>query len=129
MPADPAPIRESYGKRGLDREDLADDPFDQFRVWFDEWLELAPYDATVTLLDDGRLRFSAGDSVCAIDEAVVERMYRFEGDSDPGDEMVVFGVRYPNSGVRGTLVSAFGPAADPEAMRHLSYIASRVENP
>ena len=92
-------------------------------------LEAAGYDATVTLLDDGRLRFSDGGSVCAIDEAVVERMYRFEGDSDPGDEMVVFGVHYPKADVRGTLVSAFGPAADPETMQHLSYIASRVENP
>jgi hypothetical protein len=92
-------------------------------------LEAEGYDASVTLLDDGRLRFSISGSVCEIDEAVVERMYRFEGESDPGDEMVVFGVHQPAAGVRGTLVSAFGLAADPETMRHLSYIASRVENP
>jgi hypothetical protein len=94
-----------------------------------QMLEAEGYDAAVTLLNDGRLRFSQGGAVCDLDEAVVERMYRFEGDSDPGDEMVVFGVHYPKADVRGTLVSAFGPAADPEAMRHLSYIASRVENP
>ena len=92
-------------------------------------LEAEGYDATVTLLDDGRLRFSEGDAVCELDEAVVERMYRFEGDSDPGDEMVVFGVLYPRADVRGTLVSAFGLAADPDVLRHLTYIASRVENP
>jgi pyridoxamine 5'-phosphate oxidase len=47
---DPAPIRESYGTRGLRREDVADDPFVQFGTWFDEWLELAPYDATAVAL-------------------------------------------------------------------------------
>src|SRR3954447_19248738 len=94
-----------------------------------QMLEAEGYDAAVTLLDDGRLRFSEGGAVCGIDEAVVERMYRFEGDSDPGDEMVVVVVHYPKANVRGPLVSAFAPAADPAALRHLSYIASRVETP
>ena len=51
-------------------------------------LEAEGYTATVTLLDGGVLRFSGVDTPCGLDEAVVERMYRFEGDSDPGDEMV-----------------------------------------
>jgi pyridoxamine 5'-phosphate oxidase len=50
VPVDPAPIRESYGTQGLSREDLADDPFVQFGVWFDGWLALAPYDATAVAL-------------------------------------------------------------------------------
>ena len=87
------------------------------------------YAANVTLLDGGVLRFSGVDASCGLDEAVVERMYRFEGDSDPGDEMVVFGLLFPREGVRGTLVSAFGMAADPDVMQHLTYIASQVENP
>jgi hypothetical protein len=92
-------------------------------------LEADGYTAAVTLLDGGVLRFSGVDTPCGLDEAVVERMYRFEGDSDPGDEMVVFGLHYPQRDVRGTLVSAFGPAADPDVLHHLSYIASKVENP
>jgi pyridoxamine 5'-phosphate oxidase len=47
---DPAPIRESYGARGLRRSDLAPDPFEQFGAWFDEWVDLAPYDATAVAL-------------------------------------------------------------------------------
>ena len=54
-------------------------------------------------------------------------MYRFEGDSDPGDEMVVFGVHDTTNDVRGTLVSAFGLAADPENLGHLVYLASKVD--
>ena len=47
-------------------------------------------------LHGGLLRASASGTEapeCRISEAVVERMYRFEGPSDPGDEMVVFGIR------------------------------------
>ncbi len=65
---------------------------------------------------------------CPVTEAVVERMYRFEGPSDPGDEMVVFGIRDPRSGVRGSLVSAFGMDADPEVLDQLTYLASSVDS-
>jgi pyridoxamine 5'-phosphate oxidase len=43
-------LRREYGQRGLRRTDLADDPFVQFRAWFDEWLALDPYDATAVAL-------------------------------------------------------------------------------
>jgi hypothetical protein len=48
--------------------------------------------------------------------AVVERIYRFEGTSDPDYEDIVFGLRCPACGARGTLVSAFGPNADPDEL-------------
>jgi len=91
-------------------------------------LEAQGYDTPITMLDDGSLRFAGVEATCSLEQAVVERMYRFEGDSDPGDEMVVFGLHYPAHDVRGTLVSAFGLAADPEALKHLTYIASKVES-
>ena len=78
------------------------------------------------ILRDGVLMATTERTTCAVDEAVVERMYRFEGASDPGDEMVVFGVHDPTNDVRGTLVSAFGPAADPENLVHLVYLAAKV---
>jgi hypothetical protein len=40
-----------------------------------------------------------------------ERVYRFEGVSDPGDEAIVFGVRCPSCVGRGVVVSAYGPGA------------------
>ena len=60
-------------------------------------------------------------------EADVQRMFRFEGESDPGDEMVVFGLVDPGTGAKGTLASAFGPAADPETLDHLVYLAAKVD--
>jgi hypothetical protein len=54
-----------------------------------------------------------------IERGVVERIFRFEGPSDPGDEAIVLGVRCANCGARGTLVSAFGPDADPDVFARL----------
>ncbi len=82
-------------------------------------------------LRDGLLRASAaGTDVrpCPVTDAVVERMYRFEGPSDPGDEMVVFGILDPRTQVRGSLVSAFGSAADPEMLDQLTYLATKVDS-
>ena len=81
------------------------------------------YDADYELFD-GQLR-AEGCAVCAIDDVVVERRYRFEGDSDPGDEMVVFGLRDPATGRRGTLASAFGINADPALAHHLADLSNR----
>jgi hypothetical protein len=79
-------------------------------------------------LVDGCLRSDSHDLRCPTEDAVVERLFRFEGPSDPGDEMVVFGLLDPASGRRGVLASGFGPAADPEVLDHLTGLASRFSN-
>lgn len=76
-------------------------------------------------LIDGTLHWDSDDVRCSTADAVVERLYRFEGPSDPGDEMIVFGLRDPATGRLGYLSSGFGPAADPEIMDHLAGLASR----
>jgi hypothetical protein len=87
------------------------------------------YDTEYQLVD-GHLVADTADTAgpaCAVGDAVVERLFRFEGPSDPGDEMIVFGVRDPGSGRRGVLASAFGPAADPDLLDHLVGLASRFD--
>ena len=74
---------------------------------------------------DGQLTTGADRPACAPDSAVVERLYRFEGDSDPGDEMIVLGLHDPASDRRGTLAAGFGPAADPGLTDHLRGLAAR----
>jgi hypothetical protein len=78
-------------------------------------------------LRDGSLCTDGDSALCTAGEAVVERLFRFEGPSDPGDEMIVFGLRDPGSGVRGTLASGYGPAADPELREHLTGMRRRFE--
>lgn len=45
------------------------------------------------------------------DFEIVE-VYRFEGNSDPADEAVVYAIQSVN-GIKGLLVNGFGPSADP----------------
>jgi len=82
------------------------------------------YEADYELVD-GELRSDPERPSCAVSNAVVDRIYRFEGPSDPGDEMIVFALRDPDSGVRGTFASAFGINADPSLADHLADLARR----
>jgi hypothetical protein len=56
----------------------------------------------------------------ALADVIVDHTFRFEGDSDPGDEAIVLGLRYPGSDIKATLVSAFGHDADPATSEFLS---------
>ena len=78
-------------------------------------------------LADGHL--TCGGAVhCSVTEATVDRLFRFEGDSDPGDEMVVFALVDTASGTKGTLASGFGPAADPDLLDHLVGLQTRARS-
>ena len=70
-------------------------------------------------------RFTCERAVCSVGDVEVERLFRFEGPSDPGDEMVVFGLRDPATGTRGRFATGFGPAADPDVLEHLVGLAAR----
>lgn len=44
----------------------------------------------------------------------VDHVYRYEGDSDPGDEAIVYGI-HNNTGEKGVFVSGFSANTDTEA--------------
>jgi hypothetical protein len=46
------------------------------------------------------------------DEFRVDRHYRFEGESDPGDEAVVYAISSAKHGVKGTLVNGYGVSSE-----------------
>src|SRR4051794_14034926 len=56
-----------------------------------------------------------------LEGSIVDRVYRFEGQSDPGDEAIVFGLRCGNCGARGSLASGYGISADPDVLEQLDY--------
>lgn len=71
------------------------------------------YDATFDW-HDGQLQCSVCGATHALKGAHAERVYRFEGPSDPADEAIVLGLRCPVCEAKGTFVSAFGLDADPD---------------
>ena len=46
------------------------------------------------------------------DQFTIDEFYRFEGDSNPDDEMIVYAISSKDGNVKGTLVNAFGMYAD-----------------
>src|SRR5689334_12520156 len=46
------------------------------------------------------------------DEFEIVEVYRFEGDSDPSDEAVVYAIESKN-GMKGVIVNGYGVSADP----------------
>jgi len=116
---------------GAERGDGSDrtGPFDEVPVTVTEAVEILRRNGYVEDFElvQGRLKGDGGNARCAIGEAVVERVYRFEGPSDPGDQMIVFGLLDPVSDVRGTLAAPFGPLADPALYEQLSHLSTRLD--
>jgi hypothetical protein len=46
------------------------------------------------------------------EEFEIKEVYRFEGDSDPGDEAIVLGIESTN-GIKGILVNGYGYSSEP----------------
>ncbi len=46
------------------------------------------------------------------DKFKISEVYRFEGNSDPGDEAVVYGIESAN-GIKGVLVNSYGYQSEP----------------
>lgn len=63
----------------------------------------------------------SGDETFNADDFDIEDVYRYEGNSDPGDEATVYAIK-STSGVKGTLVTGYGASAEdasPEILKKL----------
>lgn len=90
-------------------------------------LDSEGFGAQFILRPDG-LRCAACGVEHQTDRAEVLRVYRFEGPSDPDEEAVVYGLRCPGCGALGTLVSSFGPGADPGLADRLVMLDARFDS-
>lgn len=84
------------------------------------------YDTVTEALKDLKLRGFTIDFNIAFDKLIcndnkiclnpnefeIAEVYRFEGDTDPGDENVVYAVESADGLVKGTFTSAFGTYAE-----------------
>lgn len=95
-------------------------------------------EAVAQLMADGYgddLRIVEGQLKCGNCDAIhdpaaveVDRVLRFEGPSDPADEAIVLALRCPECDTLGSLVSAFGPDADPRLAEAFVYLASKARH-
>src|SRR5262245_3905770 len=49
------------------------------------------------------------------DQFQIDKVYRFEGMTDPDDETVLYAISSPELNLKGTLVNAYGIYSDPVA--------------
>jgi hypothetical protein len=71
----------------------------------------------------GRLWALAAQRFFSPEELVVEETVRFEGESDPSDQAILFALRSAAGDVRGTFATSYGPTLDPasaEIVRRLA---------
>jgi hypothetical protein len=62
--------------------------------------------------EPGGLRAVGSGCLHEPESLVIEEVSRFEGESDPGDESILFALRCEAHGARGTYAVAYGPAMD-----------------
>jgi hypothetical protein len=77
-----------------------------------ERLERAGYADALRASADGFLEERSG-RIHLPETLIVDEIVRFEGDSDPADEAVLYALHSEDESVRATFVATFGPSADP----------------
>lgn len=65
----------------------------------------------------------------APERLIARETLRFEGTSDPADEVILVALETPSGDVRGTFCAAFGPCADPDEAAVLQRIHVHESEP
>lgn len=72
-------------------------------------------------VNGGKLKSLASDRLYTAEEVRVVNFYRFEGESDPADNSILYAIE-TTSGEKGTLVDAYGPYSDATVTRFMQQI-------
>ena len=60
------------------------------------------------------------------EEFQIDEIHRFEGDSDPGDEMIVYGISSTIHNIKGIVVNAYGLYSDPTTYKIVSRLKKHI---
>jgi len=61
------------------------------------------------------------------EEFQIDETYRFEGDTDPGDEMVVYAISSKKHNLKGIIVNAFGVYSDSRTSKIVERLKKKQE--
>ncbi|UXX79040.1 phosphoribosylpyrophosphate synthetase [Reichenbachiella carrageenanivorans] len=60
------------------------------------------------------------------DEFVIDEVHRFEGDTDPSDEMIVYAISSMHHDIKGILVNAYGVDADTSTFQIIKHLNTHL---
>lgn len=60
------------------------------------------------------------------EEFQIDEIYRFEGHSDPGDEMIVYGISSTIHNIKGIVVNGYGLYSDPLTFKIVSRLKKHI---
>ena len=80
-------------------------------------------DLTVMVAEDC-LRCNTTKKQLNPEEFEIDETYRFEGQTDPGDEMIVYAISSKHHNLKGTVVNGYGMYADGDT----SKVVARLKN-
>jgi hypothetical protein len=73
-------------------------------------------------LRENCLEFTHNGRQLPPDEFEIEEVFRFEGMTNPSDQSILYGIQ-SKDGLRGVLVNAYGPDADPMSQSMVSKLS------
>lgn len=59
------------------------------------------------------------------DDFTIDKIFRFEGDTDPGDENILYAISSARHNIKGLLVNAYGPYSDSISAEMVSKLSVR----
>ena len=69
-------------------------------------------DNEIKMTDHGKMQGVGFNKIYSPEDLSIIKTYRFEGDSDPADETIVYAISSVNKHLKGTLINAYGVYAD-----------------
>ena len=73
------------------------------------------------VMDEKGLKAMESEKTYQPGDIKITDFYRFEGESDPGDNSILYAIE-TSDGVKGTITDAFGPYADARINKFFSHV-------
>lgn len=85
------------------------------------------YNTDFSIHENGEcLICSKGETSLSPQDFEIDETYRFEGETDPGDEMIVFAISSKHNDTKGIIVNAYGIYSDAATASIVQYLSRHI---